>query len=334
MSTIKEGYRTLRLPSASPEAHLADGQRLQLMEPELGTRAIRDVVIVKNGRLVWRWHDRGSDRIAAVYSCTKSIVSALVGIAVDDGLLKLDTPIAQYFEWLYDDQDERKSAITVRQLLTMTPGLAWPEFDKPYFRMRRTSDWVGFITKQPISHPPGQTFAYNSGCSHLLSAILTQLYGEPAQLLAERRLFTKLGCRAIRWPRHGGISEGGAGLQMAAEDLAKFGLLYLQKGQWEGEQLLSRDWIEQSTAVQSRGMPQYQPSIYGEYGYHWWVSSASHNGCCDFYFALGYGGQYLFVVPELELVAVIRKAVQGKGKAMLAKELLLDYIIPAAGHAP
>ncbi|MFS0727972.1 serine hydrolase domain-containing protein [Paenibacillus sp. 1P07SE] len=327
--TVRAAGRWMRLPAGEPGIAGMDEHRLRRMNAELPDRSIKDVLIVRKGELLWRWHEQGSDRIAAVYSCTKSIVSALIGMAVDDRLLQLDTPISHFFEWLHDSKDSRKAAITVRDLLTMTPGFDWPEFDKPYFKMRRTGDWIGFITSQPLVHRPGQIFAYNSGCSHLLSAILTRVTGEPAQLFAQRRLFSKLGFRSVRWARHGGISEGGAGLHLTAEDLAKFGLLYLEQGVWQGERLLSQSWIEASTKVQSRGLPHYQPPIYGEYGYHWWVSTAEHNDCCDLFFALGYGGQYLFIVPELELVVVIRKSVEGKSRAMLAKELLFDHIIPA-----
>ena len=318
-----------RLPMMDPGSAGMNTARLDTLETSLEGWAIKDVMVLRSGKLVWRWHEHGRDRIGPVYSCTKSVVSALIGMVIDDDFLRLDAELGDYFEWLHDSGDGRKALITVRDLLTMTPGFEWPDFDKPYFKMRRTTDWVSYITRQPLAHPPGQTFAYNSGCSHLLSALITRVTGEPAESFAQRRLFDKLGFRRVRWPRHGGVSEGGAGLHLASEDLAKFGQLYLQGGVWKGERLLSEQWVRESTTVQSKGLPLFQPPIYGEYGYHWWVSSAEHNGSHDFYFALGYGGQYLFVVPELELVTVIRKKVEGKSKAMLAKNVLLEYIIPA-----
>jgi CubicO group peptidase (beta-lactamase class C family) len=292
---------------------------------------IKDIVIVHKGETAWRWHDNQTDRVGAVYSCTKSLLSALIGIAVGQGYIGgLDQPISEYFPELEDDADRRKRAIQIKHLLTMTPGFDWPDFDKPYWKMKRTSDWVRFVLDRPMAHEPGEVFTYNSGGSHLLSAILTKATGMPVYEFARERLFDKLGFRKPRWNSFGGVYEGGAGLHLSTQDMAKFGLLYLQRGQWKGEQLIPSSWVESSTTMRHKGLLHYEPPIFGAYGYHWWISPKEHNGKVDCYFAKGYGGQYIFVVPELELVAAIRKEPEGKNNAIFSKMLLMEHIIPNA----
>ncbi|GGG11420.1 serine hydrolase domain-containing protein [Paenibacillus abyssi] len=313
------------LYSSLPEAHGMDSERLRRMMDVLVEWKIKDVVVVRNGALIWKWHDRDIDRLGAVFSCTKSVLSAIVGIVVDEGLLQLDQPISDFFEG-FGANDVNKNKITVRHLLTMTPGFEWPEFDKPYFNMRKTKDWIGFITKQPLAHEPGEVYTYNSGCSHLLSSIVTKLTGKSAFQFGQERLFDKLGFHKVKWNHASGISEGGAGMHMMARDLAKLGQLYLQQGKWNEEQLISKNWIRESTEAANKGLSNYKPPIYGNYGYHWWNSTAEYNGWTDFYFALGYGGQYLFVIPEFQLVVVVRKAVDGKNNAILSKNLLFEHI--------
>ncbi|SDX52175.1 serine hydrolase [Paenibacillus sp. CF384] len=295
----------------------------------LETWKINDVVILRGGSLLWEWHDKNADRVSAIYSCTKSILSALIGIAIGHGHINsIDDPIADYFSSLAATNDQRKRSIRIKHLLSMTSGLEWPDFDKPYWTMKRADDWISFILSQPMAHEPGEAFAYNSGGSHLLSAILTQATGTSAYAYAEEHLFHKLGFRKPRWNSHDGIYEGGAGLHMTSRDMANFGQLYLQGGLWEGEQVIPRSWVETSTSVHHKGLAHYEPPIFGEYGYHWWISTEAHNGVVDYCFAKGYGGQYIFIVPSYDLVAAIRKEPEGKSSAMAAKELLFQHILP------
>lgn len=301
---------------------------MERLQPHLTEWKIKDIVVMEQGRLLWEWHDKAADRVGAIYSCTKSILSALIGIAIAQGHIgSLEQPISDYFESIRRSTDERKRAITLKHLLTMTPGLEWPDFDKPYWSMKRKEDWIAFILDQPMAHEPGEAFTYNSGGSHLLSAILTQATGLSAFDYAQRELFGRLEFRRPRWNSSGGISEGGAGLHLSSVDMAKFGQLYLQRGRWNGEQLLPEGWVEQSTAVHHKGLLHYEPPIFGEYGYHWWLSAEEHNGAADLFFAKGYGGQYIFVIPPLDLVAVIRKEPEGKSNAIYSKKLLFEHLL-------
>lgn len=307
----------------------ADEFRLNDLLPNMLEWKIKDVIVVHQGVIKWKWHNKQSDRIRTIYSGTKSFLSALLGIAMEQGYpISLDQPIADYFDEIRMSSDERKHSIRIKHLLTMTAGLDWPEFDKPYWQMKRTKDWIDFIVTRPMAHAPGEVFSYNSGASHLLSAILTRTTELSAAEFAELHLFKRLGFRRSRWNSSSGISEGGAGLHLTALDMAKFGQLYLQKGRWNGEQLIPSSWIESSTSVHHKGFQHYEPPIFGEYGYHWWISSKEHNGVVSCYFAKGYGGQYIFVVPDLDLVAVIRREADDKSSAMASKRLLFEHIIP------
>ncbi|BBH20782.1 hypothetical protein Back11_21270 [Paenibacillus baekrokdamisoli] len=318
------------LLSSGDEPTKVDELGLNKLDPILKEWQIKDAILVHRGQVKWKWHDKKSDRVGAIYSCTKSILSALIGIAIEQGhIAGLDQPIADYFEEIRLSSDERKRSITIRNLLTMTPGLDWPDFDKPYWQMKRTRDWVKFIVEQPMGHEPGEVFTYNSGASHLLSAILTKTTELSALEYAQLYLFNKLGFRKPRWNSSSGIYEGGAGLHLTSLDMAKFGQLYLQRGQWNGEQLLPAAWVDSSTAVHHKGLQHYEPQIFGEYGYHWWVSPKAHNGVISCYFAKGYGGQYIFVIPERELVVVIRREAEDKSRAILSKKLLFEHLIPA-----
>ncbi|WP_051250855.1 serine hydrolase domain-containing protein [Paenibacillus harenae] len=290
---------------------------------------MKSVLVHKEGRLVAEWHERGKDTIGPLYSCTKSILSALIGIALERGDLSgINQPITDFLEHP-PELGEALSRINIAHLLTMTPGFDWPDFDKPYKPFRASDDPVRFVFERPLISEPGTAFAYNSGGSHLLSAILTKAAGKSALQYAKENLFGPLQFRAARWTERSGVNEGGTGLYLYASDLAKIGLLYAQQGSYGARQLISPDWVAQSTKLHHRGLLQYEPPIYGGYGYHWWHSPKEHNGHADCYFAFGHGGQYLLVSPEHELVIVIRKQVTKRNDAMLSRRLIFEHIIPA-----
>ncbi|TYP79445.1 serine hydrolase domain-containing protein [Paenibacillus methanolicus] len=318
---------------ARPDAFGFAGRRLEDLQAACAAWKIKDVVVVKDGQLALDVHESGQDRLGAIYSCTKSVLSALIGIALARGEIgSLDDAALDYFEDIrLADDDPRKRDIRIRHLLTMTPGFDWPEFDKPYWAMKRTGDWVQYVWERPIGHVPGEVFTYNSGGSHLLSAILSKATGMSVYEYADLHLFRKLGFRKPRWNESGGVHEGGAGMHLTSRDMARFGLLYLNGGRWAGEQVVPESWVRESLQTHHKGFSHYEPPIFGAYGYHWWVSPQAHNGHIDCYFAKGYGGQYIFVVPELELVAALRKEPTDKSEAIYAKKLLFEHVLPVMG---
>lgn len=290
---------------------------------------MKSVIVLEGNQIVREWYDQGKDTIGPLYSCTKSVISALFGIALDKGYLpSIEQPITQYVEYP-SALAEELGEIQIKHLLTMTPGFDWPDFDKPYKAMRAAADPIRFVLEQPIISEPGTAFTYNSGGSHLLSAILTKATGMSAIQFAKEHLFQPLGFRSARWSEQNGVNEGGTGLYLFGRDLAKLGALFAQNGRWGSGQLISSDWVQQSTKLHHRGLLHYEPPIYGGYGYHWWHSPVSQNGIVDSYFAFGHGGQYLMVVPDLNLVIVIRKRITKRNDAILSRQLIFEHIIPA-----
>ena len=290
---------------------------------------MKTVIVLRGQRLLDEWYESGKDSIGPLYSCTKSILSALIGISIDKGFItSVEQPITDYLDHPPEISNALRQ-ITIKHLFTMTPGFDWPDFDKPYKALKAAEEPVRFVLEQPLISDPGTAFAYNSGGSHLLSAILTKATGLSALSFAKDYLFGPLGFQSARWMERAGINEGGAGLYLYGRDLARIGSLFVQNGQFDQEQLISSSWVEQSTKLHHRGLLHYEPPIYGGYGFHWWHSPESHNGQCDCYFAFGHGGQYLLVAPAQELVIVIRKKVTKRNDAIWSRRLIFEHIIPA-----
>lgn len=247
-------------------------------------------------------NNKSKNKLHKVNSCTKSITSCLIGIAFDQGLISdLNTPIAEYFPSLEQDLDYRKQYITIDHLLSMSAGFDWPEFGEwnGWPQMIHSSNWVNYILERPLDTEPGERMNYNSGCSHLLLAILQKITKTSARDFAIKNLFSRLEIKDFIWhadPQ--GINIGGFGLHMTIQDMHKFGCLYLNMGRWGNRQLISKEWI--STSTQPRHL------TYGDIGYygrHWWASGESSNR--SIYFAMGMGGQYICVAPSQNIVIAI-----------------------------
>ncbi|MCM3625827.1 beta-lactamase family protein [Paenibacillus glycanilyticus] len=312
------------LRAVSPSAAGLDESKLEEIMEWLEPWKMTSVMILRDDAIAWEWHAKGEDTVGPLLSCTKSLLSGLVGIAISEGDIRsVDQPVADYFDGIAD------RSIHIKHLLTMTSGWDWPDFDKPYNAMKKSADPIRFVLERPIISDPGNAYLYNSGGSHLLSAILTAATGQSALDYATSRLFQPMGFRQAKWTSHKGINEGGTGLQLYGRDLAKLGLLYLREGDWFGRELIPSSWIQESTKKHHRGLLHYEPPIYGAYGYHWWQSSVEHNGAFDCYFAFGHGGQYLLVAPEERLVIVVRKALAGRNEAVKSRNLIFDHIAGA-----
>lgn len=291
-------------------------------------RRIKSYLVYRDGELLGEWHESGKDAVGPLYSCTKSVLSTLIGIALNLGDIgSLQQPISDYLIGAAR-RNETIQAITIEHLLTMTPGFDWPDFDKPYKTFRASQDPIAFTLERSVIHTPGHAFTYNSGGSHLLSAILTKATGMSALRYAERHLFGPLDFRAAKWAERGGVSEGGTGLSLYGHDLAKIGMLHLRRGRWDDMQLLPEQWVEEAASLRHRALLHYEPPIYGGYGYHWWVSPEEHNDCADCYFAFGHGGQYLMNIPSLSLTIVVRKKITKRNEAIHARSFIFEQLVP------
>ncbi|WP_256757510.1 serine hydrolase [Cohnella sp. WQ 127256] len=256
---------------------------------------LRDQVIFTHER-----NAQSKDNLHKINSITKSVLSLLIGIAIERGELpSIQTSIAQYFP---EALEESKEDVTIENLLTMTPGWDWPEMGdwgglpKP---MINSPDWVKYILSRPMKYSPGKRMFYDSGSSHLLSAIVQKISGMTTADYAEKYLFKPLGIEQYRWHSDAkGISIGGFGLELKAPDLMKIGQLMLHKGRWNNEQLVPEHWVTKSTTAHHHTYDHI-----GSYGYHWWIMASDDKPISPaIYFAMGYGGQYIFVIPEHELI--------------------------------
>jgi len=250
------------------------------------------------------WHGSSSHSMQSV---SKSVTSATIGAAILRGDFKapLDTPVLHWFDAAkVKHVDARKRAMTLRHLLTMTSGLDWNE-DLPYADpnnaaavMEATQDWVQFVIDRPMAYAPGTHFAYSSGVSELLAHIFRRETGQDLEDYARSHLFEPLGIHDYHWKRTPlGEVDSEGGLFLSDYSLAKIGELYRRHGDWHGVRLIGEDWILDSVT------PRSTPGDGFRYGYQWWLPS--YDGGSGFAWAgFGFGGQYVFVMPEDGVVAV------------------------------
>ncbi len=312
---------------ATPESQGLDSQMLARMLETVEQRKLKlhSLLIVRNGYLVSETYFSGhnANRKHELYSITKSVISALVGIAIDKGAIAgINQKALEFFpNQSFANTDERKRAITIENLLTMTTGLDWQEGDAAYRALYQSQDWAAHVLDLPMISDPGASFNYCTGCSHVLSAILHQKTGMPTQKYAEEMLFDHIGIDQFSWSSDAsGNAIGGWGLQITPRQMAKLGYLYLQNGQWDGQQIVPQSWVEKSTQVQV----QTGYDIESAYGYQWWILPRL-NG----YAALGRGGQTIFILPDENLIVVTTAETDGHLEIF---DLIEKFIIPAIGH--
>jgi len=304
--SVSDAYLKGEWQTDLPENHGMDIKTLNNFYESIKEKPVNAVLIIKDGYIISQYFkdNYNEDSVFNMHSCTKSVTSALVGIAIDRGLISdINVKISDYFPQLNDSSDERKKEITIEHCLNMTSGFNWPEMTT---WGGGTGDWnkadnaVEFVLNREMEYSPGKVFNYNTGGTHLLSAIIQKETGETEYSFAKKNLFEPLGMKIVEWSKdRQGITSGGSGISMSPKDAARFGQLYLNKGKWGDKQIVSEDWVIDSTKKHLDGL-----SYFSKYGFLWWVDSTGVNPNYDFYYAMGYGGQYIFVVPELNLVTI------------------------------
>ena len=234
-------------------------------------------------------------------SVTKSVMSTLIGIAADQGKLSLDDPMVSFFPGRdIANRDERKEAITVRHLVSMSSGLACGGGnDEPTLEnMRASEDWVQFALDRKVVNDPGAIFTYCGLGMHLLSAILQQATEMTAFDFARENLFGPLGIRDVYWPADPqGVTHGWGDLCLHPQDMARLGSLFLHQGQWEGRQIVSSEWVESALQGYMKGTGRIE-----DYGYGWWIGQPGNE---PEFLAAGRGGQKIKVYPNRNLILVM-----------------------------
>jgi CubicO group peptidase (beta-lactamase class C family) len=260
---------------------------------------LHSLLVSWRGDLVLERYYNGitATRQANVKSAAKSVISALVGIAIDRDLIPgADTPIATYFPQLSKDGDARKRAITIEDLLTMRSGLESTS-NRNYGAWVLSRNWVQYALARRLVSAPGTLMDYSTGNTHLLSAILTQVSGTNTWQFANEAVARPLGFTLARWPRDPqGIYFGGNDMLLTPRQMIAFGELYLNEGRVGDRQIVPEAWIERSWIP--RGRSSFSRQMYG---YGWWMRDLGGHSA---YYAWGFGGQYIFVIPDLDLVVV------------------------------
>ena len=309
---------------------------------------IHAVVVAQHGKLVAeRYYDgadqRGEQALGAVKfgpevrhdlrGITEGAVSLLVGIAIGEGKFpSLDSPVLELFPQYAALRTPEKMAITWRQVLTMSSGLGWNEqtaYENPANSanvLAGTADPVRYILEQPMWGPSGVYFLYSSGSTTLLMAALAKSTGRTLDDYAREKLFAPLGIKNFEWLKMTSSGQFSAwGLRLPARDTAKLGQLLLGDGAWNGRQVVPKGWAAESTR------PRYNAKDLYYYGYHWWLGRSFLRGR-DHAWAggIGYGGQRLYVVPDLDLVVLINAGHYGQYQQFVIPEAIFSrMVLPA-----
>ena len=343
-------------PVAAPASVGLDETRLCSIVEDLAhvkEPNIHAVLVVRHGRLVFERYFPGADEIWAkplgpvahgvevkhdLRSISKSVTSLLLGIALDRKLIaSIDEPVLKFFPEYTELRTPAKDRIRLRHLLTMSAGLAWNEtisYTNPAngeVRMVRSPDPYRYVLEQPVEEPPVAVFNYSGGATQLLAGVIQRVTGKPLDAFAREALFAPLGITDTQWVKMpNGEFAAASGLRLRPRDLAKLGQLLLQRGQWQGKQIVSATWIEQSTT------PQIDAIDFLFYGYQWWLGRSLIDGReAPWTAGLGLGGQRLFVVPALDLVVVITAGYYDSPvQRWLPWQIFRGYVMRAAGSGP
>lgn len=318
--------------SSTPEEQGMDSEVLagmfqQIEDDQLN---LHSLLIVRNGYIVTEAYfaPYTQDRVHNIASVTKSVISSLVGIAIQRGEIKnVDQTLVSFFpDKNIANLDELKKSITLKNLLSLTAGLECN--DSPFsggVSMEQSSDWVQFMLDAPMAEQPGTKFNYCGGAVHLLSAIIQKTTGMSSREYANKYLFEPLGIPAVadnRWQSDPqGVTIGPYGLLLTPRDMAKIGYLYLQNGKWDGQQLLDKNWVKAASTSYIT-----KDNGFG-YGYLWTVDPAQES-----FSALGLAGQEIYVIPSKSLVVVftaVLPSTQPDADFLPLKALVDKYILPS-----
>lgn len=352
-SSIDDGWEI-----ASPDSIGMDGAQLCAIAARLAQRAtsVHSVVVIRHGKLVFEQYIPGYDQPWGqtdgqyeftattkhdMRSASKSVVSLLVGIAIDRKLIAgVDEPVLKFFPNYAAMKQPGWDAITLRHLLTMSSGIKWdearawtdPKNDEPH--LVTEPDPLGYVLSRPVATPPDTLWTYNGGGTELLGNIVEQVSKKPLESFAREALFQPLGITDLEWKAYkNGKIAAAAGLRLRPRDAAKIGQLVLNRGQWNGQRIVSADWIAQSITPRFQAIGYFGSTMF--YGYQWWMGRSLAGGKeIKWVGAFGWGGQRIFIVPELDLVMMTTAAQYGQPKEGLAAiDILSNIVIPSVQDA-
>jgi CubicO group peptidase (beta-lactamase class C family) len=334
ITSCSEKYKITSLPRSSPEAEGISSEAIMkfVEAADKNTNEIHSYMLMRHGRIIaegW-WNPYRPELKHTMYSLSKSFVSTAVGFAVSEKLLHTDDKVISFFPYEIPETLSVKLAkMTVKDLLIMSAG----QDPDPTFRVAGTSgSWVKTYLNTPVINDPGSKFLYNSLATFMLSAIVQKATGKKVIDYLKPRFFEPLGISGEDWEENGqGINTGGWGLRLKTEDIARAGQFYLQKGKWNGQQLLPSAWIEEATTAwieQNPGAPQAikdSSDWMQGYGYQFWrCRNNAFRGD-------GAYGQYMIIMPQQDAVLAITSETLDMQKEL---NLVWKYLLPAMGTDP
>ena len=294
---------------STPEEQGMDSVKLKEISVNIKQQniAIDSLLIIRHGYLIFEEYFKleeylghtlsNQDNMHSLYSVTKSFMSALIGIAIEEGYIDhLSSKVIDFFpESTIENWDTRKESMTLEHLLTMTTGFNWNEWTgNSAVKMMASLNPVEYMLDLPMANDPGTVLTYCTGASHLLSAIIQKTTGKTTLEFARKYLFNPLGISEVQWTYdQQNVYHGGYGLSLTSRDMAKFGILYLNNGTWNGKQIISTSWVNKST--QSYNLFHETQG----YGYQWWIMPQ-----LNIYYASGLYGQTIYVSPDHDMIVV------------------------------
>lgn len=251
-------------------------------------------------------------------SVTKSFLSSLIGIAIYEGKISsINQPVSDFFQQTKGVSTELQR-INLKQLLTMTSGFQ----PRDWNRITESSHWMNTILSLSLQHSPGKMMTYNNIDSHLLSAIIHQATGSSASEYLQENILIPLDIHKISWEKDpGDIAIGGYGIHLSPLDLLKYGILILQNGVWNNQQIIPSSWVGEATSEKVNTDKWKQ-----HYGYHWWISEKIAKKQPSFFYAAGRGGKFLFIYPEKNLIAVFSGSLSSKD-SLLPYQWFVKYVL-------
>jgi CubicO group peptidase (beta-lactamase class C family) len=332
VQTIRDYWPTEEWQFSTPEQQGMRSDTLSRIGKAIADENMRihSVIVVRHGYIIYENYTAyyGPGMTHTIQSCTKSFISALIGIAIDmEYIDNVSQKIVSFFpEYTIANMDLRKANITLEHCLTMTSGLEWHEVDIPYedpandlFAMYRSDNMWGYVLNRSMERDPGTEYSYNSGGIELLGGALEHATGYSIADFAEEFLFSRIGIEYFSWYRQPPSYQyvSGGGLYLTPRDMARFGFLFLNNGTWNGTQVISQQWVKEST----------QPRVstpYGyDYAYTWWSIPGY-----SLYEATGHYEQKIYVLPEEDIVVVFTGNVPDDAFHP-TDHFVVNYVLPA-----
>jgi CubicO group peptidase (beta-lactamase class C family) len=345
---INDGWETASLGSVNMDTELVRALCDRVING--GYKNTQSVLIVKDGKLVVEEYfprqegDRREQALKRVspheqHSATKCVNSILIGIAIDQHLIRgVDEKVSTFFPEYADIFNGDKNKLCLKDLLAMSAGLSWDEWTYPYadprndhVAMVRSPDPIRYVLERPLVAQPGTKFAYSSGIAITLGQIIHKVSGLRTDKFAERHLFEPLGITDFYWSQYpDDIVQTGGGLYLRPRDMAKIGYLFLNGGRWQGRQIVSEAWVKESTKNRA-GPGQIPEAAHATgYGYQWWLNSFRvGDRVVESFSARGRGGQFILVIPDRQLVVVVTSTTDD-GLTFQPLDIVQNYVLPAA----